>query len=60
LKDYKPNIYKVCKDEFQYLRNSKIEDKFDFVNQILKEFYDENDISKFTFPEIVNVTNSFI
>jgi hypothetical protein len=55
LKEYKENIYRVCKDEMEYLTNSKIEDRYEFINQVLKEFYDEQIINKFTYSYLINV-----
>ena len=55
LKNFHLNIYNTCKEEFSYMESSCVKDRFDFINNILKEFYDEELIDNFPYELIIEV-----
>jgi CRISPR-associated protein Cas8b1/Cst1 subtype I-B len=59
LKEHKEKIYNICKEELEYLGNSKSEDKFEFINQVLKEFCEEDLINKLTYEYLNKVTSIY-
>ena len=45
----------MCREEFNYLESSNDKERFDFINQVLKEFYDQELIENFRYNLIIEV-----